>query len=349
MRVALVHYSIPPVIGGVERILAEQARLFRRHGHEVDFFVTAEDALLDYDLVLAHNVLTMPFNLALTSRLHELIALPSKALWINWVHDVAKINPHYAHLPWTSPEMQCVNQLPTKVKNVTVSEVRRRELAVANGLNEVSIQVIPNGIDAAAILGLTQHSSQLAQELNLWPKHLLLLHPTRLVRRKNIELALQIVAALKSQHVDVAYLITGAPDPHNPDHRAYARELKEMCGHLEISDCVHFLGERGPLSESDVRSLYALCDAVLFPSSAEGFGLPLLEGALHGMRVFCSEIPAHLEVAVGACFFSLTESPAVIAQQIQSDPITQHRRLRRTIHATHDWCQLWPQLAALLS
>jgi glycosyltransferase involved in cell wall biosynthesis len=348
MRIALVHYSIPPVIGGVERILAEQGRLLRRHGHEVDFFVSAEDALVDYDVVLLHNVLTMPFNLPLTARLHELIALPSKARWINWVHDVAKVNPHYAHLPWHEPEMQRLHQMPTKAKNVTVSEVRRQELAEATGLSLESIQVFPNGIDATAILGLTQHTAQLAEELELWSKHLLLLHPTRLVKRKNIELALQIIAVLKAQHVDVAYLVTGAPDPHNSDHRAYARQLKELSAELGITDHVHFLGERGPLREADVRSLYALSDAVIFPSTAEGFGLPLLEGALHGLRVFCSGIPAHLEVAVGASFFSLTDSPADIAQKIQSDPITQHRRLRREIYAAHDWSQLWPHLQGLL-
>jgi hypothetical protein len=66
------------------------------------------------------------------------------------------------------------------------------------------------------------------------------------------------------------------------------------------------------------------------------------------LRVFCSEIPAHHEVALAATFFRLTDSPADIAQKIQSDPITQHRRLRRTIHATHDWSQLWPQLDGLL-
>jgi glycosyltransferase involved in cell wall biosynthesis len=35
MKIALIHYSLPPVTGGVERVLADHARLFTRHGHEV--------------------------------------------------------------------------------------------------------------------------------------------------------------------------------------------------------------------------------------------------------------------------------------------------------------------------
>ena len=35
MRIALIHYSCLPVIGGVEFILAAHARLFADHGHEV--------------------------------------------------------------------------------------------------------------------------------------------------------------------------------------------------------------------------------------------------------------------------------------------------------------------------
>ncbi|HEV7403678.1 MAG TPA: glycosyltransferase, partial [Chthoniobacteraceae bacterium] len=35
MRIALLHYTCPPVAGGVERVLMDHARLFARNGHEV--------------------------------------------------------------------------------------------------------------------------------------------------------------------------------------------------------------------------------------------------------------------------------------------------------------------------
>ena len=39
MRIALIHYSCPPIIGGVEFILAEHAQLFAEHGYAVDVIV----------------------------------------------------------------------------------------------------------------------------------------------------------------------------------------------------------------------------------------------------------------------------------------------------------------------
>ena len=38
MKIALVHYTYTPVIGGVEIIMAEHARLFAEQGHEVTVY-----------------------------------------------------------------------------------------------------------------------------------------------------------------------------------------------------------------------------------------------------------------------------------------------------------------------
>src|SRR5258708_3193305 len=44
MEVALVHYSYPPVIGGVESILRQHAALFARHGHAVPVLAGAGES-----------------------------------------------------------------------------------------------------------------------------------------------------------------------------------------------------------------------------------------------------------------------------------------------------------------
>ena len=35
MNITLIHYASPPVVGGVETVLARQAELFARAGHHV--------------------------------------------------------------------------------------------------------------------------------------------------------------------------------------------------------------------------------------------------------------------------------------------------------------------------
>ena len=47
MRIALVHYSCPPIIGGVEFIVAEHAQLLAEHGCDVDVIVGEGDQFRD--------------------------------------------------------------------------------------------------------------------------------------------------------------------------------------------------------------------------------------------------------------------------------------------------------------
>jgi glycosyltransferase involved in cell wall biosynthesis len=57
------------------------------------------------------------------------------------------------------------------------------------------------------------------------------------------------------------------------------------------------------LSEEDLQWCYHHCEAVVAPSTIEGFGLPVAEALLAGCRVICSEIPAFREVAGDNCRF----------------------------------------------
>jgi glycosyltransferase involved in cell wall biosynthesis len=191
------------------------------------------------------------------------------------------------------------------------------------------IHVIPNGVDAAAVLGLTERVSTLKLENT----GLVLLQPTRFVRRKNIELGLRVLAEL----LEAVYVVTAAPDPHQSDGTIYFEELSVLAESLGVRDRVVFLGESGTLSDDDVRSLYQMADALFFPSTAEGYGLPLIEAALHGLPVFCSDIPAHREVAVSATFFNLDEPAGQIAAKIRENTAVQARQGRRGLMRRLSW------------
>jgi glycosyltransferase involved in cell wall biosynthesis len=140
---------------------------------------------------------------------------------------------------------------------------------------------------------------------------------------------------------DAIYLVTAAPDPHQKDGLNYFRELKRLAKDLGVSKRVHFLGEKAVLSDDDVRSLYQMADALFFPSFQEGYGLPLIEAALHQVPVFCSDIPAHREVAAAdATFFKLNAAPKNLARKIRAHPAIQARQLRRQMILRLDWQEL---------
>lgn len=300
MRIAILHYTKLPVIGGVERVIGDQAKVLSVLGHEVEVLTRSEWGGGAYDVVIVHNVFTMPFDLEWTAQLIKQAAETPHIRWINWVHDVR----------WCEKVPQAVH--------VAVSEVRKQEYA---RVTTTPITVIPNGVDTGNVLGIMERVCGLKLE----NETLILLQPTRFVRRKNIELGLRVLAELP----EAIYNVTAAPDPHQDDGSLYFKELGELAEALGVRDRVWFLGEAAPLSDEDVRSLYQMADALFFPSTAEGFGLPLIEAALHGVPVFCSDIPAHREVAVGAEFFALDEAPQQIAVRIREHPAVRQRQQRR--------------------
>ena len=64
---------------------------------------------------------------------------------------------------------------------------------------------------------------------------------------------------------------------------------------LKIQEAVHFLYQFGPspplmVDDKTMANLYGLCDALLFPSKDEGFGIPILEAGLTRMPIFCSDL-----------------------------------------------------------
>ena len=291
MRVALLHYTLPPVIGGVERLVGDQARALAALGHEVALFSRNDRARFLAWLaepgdgaVIVHNVFTMPFDLGWTRELTAQAAVHARLRWINWVHDVAAVNPQYAALGWSQP-------VPAAC-HVAVSEARRQDYLRATGLPAGAVRVIPNGINLAAVLGLPPRLAA----LSLCCHELVLAQPARLIRRKNIEFGLRVTAALRRAGLDAAYAVTGAPDPHQADGVRYLEELRVLRDAEGLGRAALFLGEQAPLDEAEVRGLYQLADALFFPSTGEGFGLPLLEAAAHRLPVWCSDLPVHREV-----------------------------------------------------
>jgi glycosyltransferase involved in cell wall biosynthesis len=81
----------------------------------------------------------------------------------------------------------------------------------------------------------------------------------------------------------------------------------------------------GYVTDDELRSLYAGARAVIFPSLAEGFGLPLVEAAAAGTRALAvSDIPVFRWVCgEGATYFDPTSAPDVASalRRVAENPI----------------------------
>jgi glycosyltransferase involved in cell wall biosynthesis len=256
------------------------------------------NALAECEVCIAHNVLSLNKNLAFTAalaRLHQ----EGQLHLLAWCSDLAWTNPQYLPelhdgYPWT-----LLRQPWSGARYVTISDSRRIELAALLQVPSEAIAVITPGISPDEFFRWTPATTRLVDQLGLLEADGLLLLPARLTRRKNIALALRVLAALRHQsEQDFRLIVTGPPGPHNPANPGYLGELLELRHTLGLNDAAHFLYAYGdspdhPLVPDDdtIADLYRMVDALFFPSTQEGFGIPILEAGLVGLPIFCADIP----------------------------------------------------------
>ncbi len=153
----------------------------------------------------------------------------------------------------------------------------------------------------------------------------MMLLPARVTRRKNIELAVELTAALRDLGSEPRLVVMGPLGPHNPKNREYLDELCARRESLGLGREVIFLQQHGQVDDATRRDLYAIADLLLFPSKSEGFGIPLLEAGLARLPVWCADIPPFHETAGSLVnYIPLDESPVQTAtcmiQFLDNDP-----------------------------
>ena len=366
MNIALLHYSVPPIVGGVESVIAHHARLMSADGHSVRLIaargeslgehiplfaipladsqhprvlevkegldrgqVTGEfEALRDElepriqaalsgtNILMAHNVCSLNKNLALTAALYKLHAANRLPRLILWHHDLAWTTPRYlpeshAGYPWDLLRTDWGG-----VTHVVVSELRREELAGLMKLDPASVQVIPNGVDAARFYKLESQTQKFLGQTRLMDAAPILLLPVRVTPRKNIELALHALAELRKTFPQAALVVTGPLGPHNVNNSRYFEALMQLREYLGLAGSAHFLAELADayLPDEVIADFYRIADALILPSREEGFGIPLIEAAFSHLPAFCADIPPLRELGLDdATYFSTDENPATLA------------------------------------
>ncbi len=227
------------------------------------------------DLIIVQNALTIPMNLPLGVCLTGLIAelgIPTIAHHHDfyWERQRYQTNAIVDLLDTTFPA-----KLPS-IQHVTINSIAQARLKARRGIDSV---VIPNVHDyALPPPGIDEYSQDFRQALGVAPDEPLILQPTRVVQRKGIELAIELVNRL------------GLPNPHLfVTHRSddeglnywlwLKREAQVMNVQIQLID--HLIAsERGLFKGHKLYSLwdaYPHADLITYPSIYEGFGNALLE------------------------------------------------------------------------
>ena len=315
---------------------------------------TLQPLLSDVDVLIAHNVFTLHKNLPLTAALFHLTSSAAgkgrrRMRVIAWHHDLAWTNPLYRSQLHDGYPWDLLRRAWPGVRHVTVSSARQLELARLYSIEASSIEVIPPGVDPAGFLRWTSLTQELVARLDLLAADLILLLPARITKRKNIELGIRTLAALRRQtQLDARLIITGPPGPHNPANDAYLQRLLGLRHDLKLDQSAHFLYECGEtdqllIPDETLADFYTLADALFFPSQQEGFGIPVLEAGLARLPVFCADIRALHETGQrDAHYFSPDADPIEVAQLIGHEiAVDAAGRLRRRVRRDFTWQQIF--------
>jgi glycosyltransferase involved in cell wall biosynthesis len=243
------------------------------------------------DLIVVQNALTIPMNLPLGVCLTGLIA----ELGINTIahhHDFYWERERYqANAILNLLDTSFPAKLPT-IQHVTINTIARKRLKARRGIDSV---YIPNVHDfATPPPGIDSYNKDLRETLNLTTDDLFILQPTRIVQRKGIEMAIELLHHLRLPKARL-FITHRAGD----EGLEYWHWLKREAGVMKVNlrPIDHLIGtERSKVGGHKIYSLwdaYPHADLVTYPSTYEGFGNALLEAVYFKRLVVVNRYPVY--------------------------------------------------------
>ena len=179
------------------------------------------------------------------------------------------------------------------IRHVVINSLAQRDLKARRGIDSV---IIPNVFDfATPPPGVDDFNADFRQVIGLEKDDLFLLQPTRVVPRKGIELAIELVRRLGDPRCRL--VITHPAGDEGPD---YLHRLQALAREADV-DLRYVANRMGPSrgitpSGEKIYSLwdaYIHADLVTYPSLYEGFGNALLEAIYFQKPVFINRYPVY--------------------------------------------------------
>lgn len=243
---------------------------------------------------------------------------PSAFDW--WTLNKARIA--YALSAWTAAGVS------------TVSEYSRQDMKRYYGIAAEQVSVVPEGVDTSQFRPLRDPAM-----LSDWRRSVFgedvpfIAYVGKPTERRNLSNLLRAYAKLRSeQGLEHRFLIVGADLPGTSPFRQVIEEL-------EIGELVTVIGHA---SHEEIAKVYNACSLLAYPSSYEGFGMPVLEAMACGAPVLALHVTAIPEFAGGVAHLlpdARVETLAEGMHRILSDDALRARMLeegpRRA--AAYDW------------
>jgi glycosyltransferase involved in cell wall biosynthesis len=246
----------------------------------------------DGAVTVVENVCSLPLNLAAARAVADALGRTR-----------SRVVLHHHDLPWQRPQTAAITDLPPRPEgalHVTINARARAELA-ERGIDAVEIT---NAFDVDAAPG---RRTETRRGLGFADDAVVVLQPARAIPRKNVPAALTYVDALAALVAPrpVRFWLTG------PAEDGYEGVLDELLASAAVPVTLG-LGP-GP------ADAYAAADVVVFPSTVEGFGNPVIESVIARRPLVVGHYPVLDEIlAHGFELFAL-DGPEAVAKWL-ADP-----------------------------
>jgi mannosylglucosylglycerate synthase len=267
-------------------------------------------AIAGVDLVVVENLCSLPINPDAAAMAAAVLA----------EHD-GRVAFHHHDLPWQRAGLQTPAGIPPHRANslhVTINDHSRVQLA-NRGFEAVTLR---NAFD------LDPHRGDRAAtrvEFGFAPDDLVLVQPTRAIPRKNVPAAIAFAAELANHEPGrcVRLWITGPAEDGYDD--VFARLVSESTVPVTVGRA------------TSAADAYAAADLILFPSTWEGFGNPVIESIAHRRPIAVGNYPVLDELrAFGVHLLSIDDVDGVLTWLRDPQPEV----LERNVELVRPHCSL---------
>ena len=250
------------------------------------------------------------------------------------IHDIRGMHSESGMLERAAYKVFFERSLRAANHVVTVSEAMKKE--ILGFFPEVPISVIYNGLDAYKFNDVAETDLKAVRRKYELPEEFVLA-VGHFEKRKNYLRLVEAIARLRDRGRSCSLVIVG----NNSGER---QAIEARVESENLSGCVKFLSG---LSDLEVRCVYKLCSLFVFPSSYEGFGIPILEAMAAGRPMVLSDIPVFREITQdkGVYFpHDDVESMAIAIEKVLSSSSERARLVEYGNERVQDFS--FPSLAA---